>query len=160
MLKTGARLWVQTQDSSPEPCIQNSGPAPVGPDTEQRSGTYRHWTPQRQDTGPAPQTQDTGPALIGAGLWAGAKCVRCQSRVIFGGLTISPPNVGYCDLGTPAEPGGAQQSRSTAPPQIRNPRGAKTGVTYTLSQGLYRHSTPEVYYHPGRWTYIVKCVHW
>ena len=134
-------LWAQTQDS---------GPAPIGTRYPTQDNVAVVRLPRHRTLARLPRhrtlvqrlwVQDSGLVPIKSYLWRA------------GGLTISPPNGGYCDLGIPAEPGGAQRSRSTAP-QIRNPWGAKIGVTYTLSQCLYRHNAPEVYYNPGRWTYI------
>ena len=69
--------------------------------------------------------------------------VRRQSKDIFGGLTSSP-DIGYCDLGTPAEPGEAHQPRGTAPTS----KSATLEGTSTRGTVSSQRNAPEVYYHP------------
>ena len=106
----------QTQDTCLALQTQDIHLAPLVPDT-----SVPH-TLLAPDTYPAPPH---------------GRCVRCQSKDIFGVLTTSPPNIGYCDLGTQAEPGGAQRPWGTAPSsKSATLRGISTNGTVSPQPGL------------------------
>ena len=72
-----------------------------------------------------------------------SRCVKCQSRDNFGGLTTNPSDIGYCDLGTPAEPGGSQCPTGTAPTSKSTTLGGtSTRGTVSPQQRLIRAQHP------------------